>query len=229
VASKRSDKHVHQGLPLGALLLLTAKGIANDGSFGLRLAGGYGFSLNSTVPLTIPVKPQNSYAQSPGIPTVAEVLYSPEENFDISLGVFPVIMSRSYEAIFYDQASLQNINGNRTDTATFLPVMVSAYLGRDVLDKLNFFVGFGIGVVPAAQISSSDDQGQTIQPTNLDAGLALRGALGLGWAINSNVRLGLEAQAIEFSQHALSPAQGWSGSTQNFLQAAPLVFGEVRL
>jgi hypothetical protein len=94
---------------------------------------------------------------------------------------------------------------------------------------LDLEVGFGLGIAPATQINSSDNVGQTIPSTHVDAGLAIRALGGFSWELNRNFQIGVDLQALEFSQHTLVPGTGWIGATQNFEQVAPMLWAEVRL
>jgi hypothetical protein len=229
MASKAQRLSLLRSLILGAACLLAVQAMAGEDVFGLRLSGGYGLSLNSSTEFSSAFNPADSYPLSPGIPTGAEILYSPVRNLDLSLGLFPVFMTRSYTTGFFDAGTGMDVVGHRSDSATFMPVFLSAYLQRPLLGSWELLLGLGAGLVPATAVNSSDDQGQVIQPLNLDAGFAVRALLGLAWSFNPRLRFGLSLQALAFSQHEFFPAFGWSAVTQNYEQVAPQLFAELRL
>lgn len=208
---------------LMVLLASVAWAGADDPNLGLRLSGGYGFSLNSQT------DPLATYPESPGIPTGAELLYFATDHVQLSLGVFPVFMNRTYAANFFNLSTSQVVQGQETDSATFMPVIMSIYIEQPLGGVFSLFESVGFGVVPATSVSRSNDQGVVETPQSLDAGFALRGSLGLAAAINRNFRLGIEVQELDFNQSILSPLAGWYGQTADFNQVAPMLFAEARI
>jgi hypothetical protein len=188
----------------------------------VRIAGGYGFSLNSgnqdfsNTPSTYPL--------SPGIPASIEFLYPVLRNVDLGLGVYPVFMDRQFTTAEVN-ASAQFVPVQETDNATFLPILLSAYVNSPLTDKVRAFEGLGLGIVPATQVTSSFDQGFPGTSYGLDAALAVRAALGVEASLGHGVSLGLEVQGLFFDQHIIN-GTGWSASTKDLNQIAPMIEAE---
>ncbi|MGH7441872.1 MAG: hypothetical protein ACREKE_04275 [bacterium] len=252
-----------------ALAMAVSSGLHADASpWGLRLSGGYGFSMNTfgmeggsaiynSGTGVYDMTPAFSADKlSPGIPSSAELLYSCTPRLQWSLGVFPIFSNPKYTSSFtYTQipssASDYSYIQNQSADITYLPVLLSLYFNQPMGSGFTAFAGFGLGVVPATSLtwtSTFTGTSGTNIPTGyteydaLDAGFALRGVLGLDYAIQrrysifSSFRVGAEFQDLAFDQTILygntvsgsttTAGQGWTGQTSDFNQWAPMLFVE---
>jgi hypothetical protein len=186
--------------------------------FGLRLSGGYGLSENTSTGYDSGGKASVD-PQSQGIASGAELYWAPQPRLQLGLGVFPDFVTRSVPSSYYNTPTLTLMSTVITSNINFLPVILSLYMKQPLGDGFGLMMGVGAGVVPATSYTPSASYGNNAGgPVNLDAGLALRGVLGVDKTLGNHFNLGLQVQVL-----SLSPKPVGTSSTDTVDQVAPML------
>lgn len=209
---------------LALTLVLAGRAWADDspGPWGLRASGGYGFSLDKGSPVEVnglDLRPGGFHAPASGMDAGLEVACALHGGLQFSLGLFPVFIAQSVVV------SLPILGEYReTISGTLVPVLANVYLDYALGSSLAFIAGAGAGLAPAATLLRSNPNGYG--PSDLaalDAGLALRGVLGLDWACRPACHLGFLVQGLLLDQ-----AVGGTGLGNDMNQIAPMLYAEYR-
>jgi hypothetical protein len=185
-------------------------------SYGLRLSGGYGFSLNSSVGQN----PDGSFSLVPasqGIPSGAELYTVLRPGLQIGLGVFPDLITRNTPVNYFVSGASSSTPGTFTENITLLPVILSLTMKQPLGDGFGIFTSVGAGVLPATTDNTSTGNGTPGYSIQIDAGYAFRGVLGVDKQLMRRVSLGLAVQVLQMNAKTVGGA-----ATQNFSQVAPM-------
>ena len=204
-------------LALG-LLAFPALVSAEANTFGLRLAGGYGTSMNS-------IQSDQNYSESlsPGIPASAELLYYPAPGFGISLGGYPIFMNRSVK--YQVSTGLGTVDATQNETAVFVPYMVGLNFEYPLSAFFTLVGGIDAGYVPATTLSV-DNSVYGKGTTTLGGGFAWRSEVGVDWNVTKHLSFGLAVQEVTFN---LTKPTSQARTTADFNQVAPMAVLEYKL
>jgi hypothetical protein len=201
-------------------VLMAIPGIicAEGNTFGLRLGGGYGYSMNGTESMQ-----DYSESRSPGIPASAELMYSPSPTFGVSVGGFPIFMNRTIKYQGFNGISTVVLTQN--ESAVFVPYMVGLTF-KYPLNVLFSLVGsVDAGYVPDTTLNT-DNSLYGKHTLTLGGSFAWRSAVGVDWNILKNLSLGVAVQQVVFN---MTDPTTQARTTEDFNQVAPMAALESRL